>query len=113
MFSLKPNLSALDEIDMQFTSYLAGLQASTDAADLLSEEFRLPSASAILTIDPPYLFDIRDSDVGGTYFSSINAWRAEPTEEHALHICNPPRVFREGQKHAELGVAHEGPYSMR
>jgi hypothetical protein len=93
MFSLKPNLSALDEIDMQFTSYLAGLQASTDAADLLSEEFRLPSASAILTIDPPYLFDIRDSDVGGTYFSSINAWRAEPTEEHAQLLLESLRTY--------------------
>ena len=85
MIGLNPGFSALEDVDVLFARHLAQLADGTQAVAPVCDEFRLPSATALLTIDPTFLFEVRDSQVGENYFSSLAAWRLMPTED-ASHV---------------------------
>jgi hypothetical protein len=86
MLGLNPGLSALEDVDIQFARHLAQLSDGQQFVTPVCDEFRLPSAAALLTIDPTFLFEVRDSQVGEDYFSGVAAWRLTPSEDtaHAL-----------------------------
>lgn len=83
MFELNPGLASLDELDREFAGHLVQLQHEHSEAPVFSQAFEFPSAEALLTIDPAYIFEIRDSDVGADYFSSLATWKDNPSEETA------------------------------
>lgn len=81
MIGLNPGFSALDGIDIHFARHLVRLSDGKQEVNPITQEFRLPSAAALLTVDPPYLFEVRDSQLGEDYFSGLATWRQNPTED--------------------------------
>lgn len=51
---LNPGLSAIDHVDIQFARHLARVSDGQQGIKPISEEFRVPSATALLAIDPPF-----------------------------------------------------------
>jgi hypothetical protein len=93
MIGLNPGFSALEGVDIQFARHLAQLSDGQQSVTPISEEFRLPSAAALLTIDPPFLFEVRDTQVGEDYFSRLADWRSKPTGESAQALLEVLRRY--------------------
>jgi hypothetical protein len=81
MFNLSPSLASMDSIDVEFSHHLA-IKATEDEVGLMwNHEFAIPSESAILTIDPKFVFDVRDSETGERYFEAVDNWQRNPSAE--------------------------------
>jgi hypothetical protein len=93
MIGLNPGFSALEGVDVQFARHLAQLTDGQQDVAPVCDEFRLPSAAALLTIDPTFLFEVRDSQVGEDYFSSVAAWRLMPTEDTSQLLLEALRRY--------------------
>jgi hypothetical protein len=83
MIGLNPGFSALEGVDIQFARHLAQLSDGEQFVEPICDEFRLPSAAALLTIDPPFLFEVRDSQLSENYFTGLDAWRVNPSDDTA------------------------------
>ena len=70
MFHLKPSHPALDNTDIQFVRYLAALGDADGVAPVFSQEFPVPSAAAILTIEPVQIFRNKGLRCWNELFSS-------------------------------------------
>jgi hypothetical protein len=88
MFDLDPSLASLDELDRQFASHLVQLNDKSSAGPLVSQGFQLPSVDALLTVDPDRIFEVRDSEVGESYFSSLAKWKEHPSDDAAHMLLN-------------------------
>jgi hypothetical protein len=93
MFDLKPELSALDNTDIQFVRHLAALNDTDGSAPIFSEEFRIPSAAAMLTIDPAQIYEVRNSELGTNYFTALNTWRLAPSDNTSDALLERLRAY--------------------
>jgi len=80
MFGLSPTLTAMDDVDAEFSRRLATLASADDAGIMWNDEFAIPSVDALLTIDPSLIFDVRNGATGLEYFESVEIWQKEPSE---------------------------------
>lgn len=80
MFGLSPSLASMDSVDIDFSRHLTALDEEAEAGTLWTDEFAIPSEDALLTIDPKYIFEVRDSETGASYFDAVDRWQREPSE---------------------------------
>ena len=83
MFNVRPSLTSLDTLDTEFASHLAQLDDNESSSPVFQQGFRFPSIDALLTVDPSYIFEIRDSEAGADYFAALADWQHAPSEEAA------------------------------
>jgi hypothetical protein len=93
MFALDPSLAALDNLDSEFARHLAQLQGGASGAPVFVNQFRLPSTDALLTVDPAYVFEVRDSEVGADYFDALAAWKDSPCPATAEVLLNSLQCY--------------------
>jgi len=84
MFGLSPSLASLESIDIEFSRLLANLPQNDPSAYVWKDEFKIPSEDALLTIDPNYLFEVRDGEAGAAYFEAVDNWQRNQSDE----TCN-------------------------
>ncbi len=88
-FKLNRSLNTLDDLDCEFVQYLAQIRMiGSDESSEVVQSFRFPSATKLLTVDPKYLFEIRDSEIGSEYFEKLTSWQDEPTQHTSSHLLD-------------------------
>lgn len=93
VFDVNPGLSHLDELDRDYTRYLTQLNQGSALADKVQEEFLIPSAESLMSIDPVRLLGVRDSHVGSSYFKSLQNWQAKPDEDNTHNLLDTLRSY--------------------
>ncbi|SRR6266436_567084 len=88
MFELSPSLAAMDEIDIEFSRHLAVITKDDEAGHIWNDEFSIPSESALLTVDPGFIFDVRDGATGAAYFEAVENWQRNPGNETAIILLD-------------------------
>ncbi|NEZ61060.1 hypothetical protein [Adonisia turfae] len=102
MFSLHPTLASLDPLDVEFARLLAELEGKQSSTAIFQEGFQLPSVSALLTVDPNRIFEIRDSAVGTDYFAALAAWQRSPSEDTAQILLDKLSLYTSGLRRIYL-----------
>jgi hypothetical protein len=81
MFNLGPSLTSMDDLDVEFSNHLTACAAKDETGSLWQDHFVIPSEEALLTVDPSYLFDVRDGVTGTDYFEAVEAWQRKPSDD--------------------------------
>jgi hypothetical protein len=81
MFGLSPSLASMDAVDLEFSRHLAATAKEDEAGQVWHDEFSVPSETALLTIDPQLVFDVRDSETGAAYFDAVDSWQRHPSDD--------------------------------
>ncbi len=82
-FDVKPGLSRLDELDVEFARLLDHQDHGEAEPHAIVEQVRLPSIDGLLTVDPEHLFCVRNSAKGEEYFKAISEWQTNPSKDNA------------------------------
>ena len=54
---------------------------------------KIPNEDALLTIDPNYLFDVRDGEAGAAYFEAVDNWQRNPSDETCNVLLDRLRAY--------------------
>ena len=81
MFGLGPSLASMDDLDVEFSTHLAASSAEDEVGSLWNDHFVIPSEEGLLTVDPSFLFDVRDGPTGTDYFEAVDAWQRQPSAD--------------------------------
>jgi hypothetical protein len=100
---LHPSLLSMDELDSEFSRYLAAIPVDSDPAKRVSQSFQLPSPDALMTIDPAALFELR-SRLGNDYFGAVAAWQKHQSPETANVLLDKLHAYSKGL--VSLYLAH-------
>jgi hypothetical protein len=95
MFQTDPGLSNLEEIDIEFSRHLALTQDGRQTSDKIEQMLLVPSTDAILTVDPNFLFELRNSEIGENYFKSVRAWQQLPTDDTTHQLLDSLTAYTE------------------
>jgi hypothetical protein len=93
MFRVGPALGAMDEIDVEFSGHLCASSTEEQDGILWSDTFVIPSEEALLTVDPKFLFEIRNGQTGADYFKAVETWQREPSEESSNILLDRLRAY--------------------
>jgi hypothetical protein len=81
MFELSPSLAAMDDVDIEFSRNLAALSKEDEVGIIWNDEFAIPGELALLTVDPAFIFEVRNSTTGLDYFEAVENWQKQPSDE--------------------------------
>lgn len=81
MFELYPSLASMDDVDAEFSRVLATLAKEDEAGVIWRDNFAIPGDAALLTIDPDFIFEVRNGHTGTDYFEAVEDWQKEPSEQ--------------------------------
>jgi hypothetical protein len=81
MFKLNPSLASMDDVDAEFSRELATLAKEDEAGVIWRDNFAIPGDAALLSIDPDFIFEVRNGPTGTSYFEAVENWQKEPSEQ--------------------------------
>lgn len=94
MFNLSPSLASMDELDTAFSCHLTTIMMKEDEAGVIwKDEFNIPNEVALLSIDPKFVFEVRNSDTGASYFEAVTNWQKAPTSENSNILLDRLRTY--------------------